>query len=92
VVQVVWFKRDLRIHDHAPLTQATSRGPILAIYVYEPAVISAADFAAQHLGFINESLSELDTELRVRGSRKRSNNRRGGSAMADTVTQLQLDL
>jgi deoxyribodipyrimidine photo-lyase len=69
MIQVVWFKRDLRVHDHAPLTQATSRGPILAIYVYEPAVISAADFAVQHLGFVNESLAELDTELRVRGSR-----------------------
>lgn len=68
MVQVVWFKRDLRIHDHAPLTRATSRGPIIAVYVYEPAVVGALDFAAQHLGFINESLSELDTELRVRGS------------------------
>jgi deoxyribodipyrimidine photo-lyase len=69
MIQVVWFKRDLRIHDHAPLTQVTSRGPILAICVYEPTVIRAPDFAAQHLGFINESLAELDTELRVRGSR-----------------------
>lgn len=69
MVQVVWFKRDLRVHDHAPLAQAATRGPILAIYVYEPAVITAPDFAAQHLGFINESLAELDTELRVRGSR-----------------------
>ena len=57
------------MHDHAPLALAATRGPILAIYVYEPAVIMAPDFAAQHLGFINESLAELDTALRVRGSR-----------------------
>ncbi len=69
MVQVVWFKRDLRVHDHAPLARAATRGPILAIYVYEPAVIVAPDFSAQHLGFINESLAELDTDLRVLGSR-----------------------
>ena len=69
MVQVVWFKRDLRVHDHARLTLASVRGPIIAIYVYEPAVITAPDYATQHLGFINESLTELDAALRILGCR-----------------------
>lgn len=32
-MQVVWFKRDLRITDHAPLRAAALAGPVLALYV-----------------------------------------------------------
>lgn len=32
-VQVVWFKRDLRVHDHRPLSEAAARGPVLAVYI-----------------------------------------------------------
>jgi len=35
-VQLVWFKRDLRVVDHAPLSQAAERGPVLPLYVAEP--------------------------------------------------------
>ena len=35
---VVWFKRDLRLHDHAALTQAASHGPMLCLYVIEPSL------------------------------------------------------
>jgi len=33
---LVWFKRDLRWHDHAALAQASQSGPIRCIYVIEP--------------------------------------------------------
>ena len=32
--QVVWFKRDLRIGDHAPLIEALQQGPVLGLYLY----------------------------------------------------------
>ena len=35
-LQVVWFKRDLRVVDHAPLLEAAQRGPVLPLYVVEP--------------------------------------------------------
>ena len=57
--QLVWYKRDLRIHDHAPLTLAAKTGPCLCSYIYEPELIEAEDFDAAHLEFINESLAEL---------------------------------
>ena len=35
-VQLVWFKRDLRVNDHKPLWNAAAQGPCLCLYVYEP--------------------------------------------------------
>ncbi len=66
-VQLVWYKRDLRAHDHAPLRAAVRAGPTLALYVYEPSIVQAPDFDAQHLSFINSSLAELEERLARRG-------------------------
>ncbi len=62
-VQVVWFKRDLRLSDHGPLTAAAKRGPVLPLYVIEPEIITAADFAPRHWNFIRQCLLELDRGL-----------------------------
>ena len=66
-MQVVWFKRDLRVRDHAPLVEATAAGPIVAIYIYEPDVLTAPYYDASHLRFIEQCLGELDAQLRERG-------------------------
>ncbi|CAN5739234.1 deoxyribodipyrimidine photo-lyase [soil metagenome] len=66
---VVWFKRDLRLHDHAALYHAAQRGPVLCLYVVEPAIWAAPDAANQHYQFILESLRELYTGLRQHGGR-----------------------
>jgi deoxyribodipyrimidine photo-lyase len=65
--QVVWFKRDLRVHDHAPLVEAAKRGPCLVLYVYEPDLLHSPEFDASHLVFINESLAELAENLSALG-------------------------
>ncbi len=65
---VVWFKRDLRVFDHAPLVEAARHGEVLPLYVYEPELLHAPDCAPQHVGFINECLAELDQALAARGS------------------------
>jgi deoxyribodipyrimidine photo-lyase len=57
---VVWFKRDLRWVDHAPLTYASAHGRVMPLWVYEPEQWQQPDAAAQHLAFANECLSELD--------------------------------
>jgi len=68
-VQVVWFKRDLRVIDHYPLASAIRRGPVIGLYVYEPEVIRADDFDPAHLVFINQALAELDRALGRIGGR-----------------------
>ena len=66
-VQCVWFKRDLRVLDHAPLAAAAERGPLVPVYLIEPEVIDAPDFDAMHWGFIRESLHCLQGSLRELG-------------------------
>ena len=64
---LVWFKRDLRVHDHAPLVQASRYAPVLCLYIIEPSLWAAADAATQHYQFLRESLWDLDMALRKRG-------------------------
>ncbi len=66
--QVVWLKRDLRLRDHQPLFQAAKQDELIILYVYEPSVMTAEDFDACHLEFINQSLTELDEALASLGA------------------------
>lgn len=63
VVQLVWFKKDLRVNDHAPLTRACQSGPVLCVYVVEPEIIFNDEFDSSHQVFINECLDELHQRL-----------------------------
>jgi deoxyribodipyrimidine photo-lyase len=66
-VQLVWFKRDLRVADHPPLTRAAARGPVLPLYVIEPGLWQQPDMAGRHWEFIAESLRELREALAALG-------------------------
>jgi deoxyribodipyrimidine photo-lyase len=65
-LQVVWFKRDLRVQDHMPLHAALSRAdlnPVVALYCFEPSLTTAPDYALQHANFATECLFELRQAL-----------------------------
>ncbi len=62
-IQIVWFKRDLRVRDHEPLTRAAASGPVLPIYIVEPELWAQPDAAAQHWEYIATSLRELRESL-----------------------------
>lgn len=65
---VVWFKRDLRVSDHAPLAAAASGGePALGLFVIEPEWLASAEFDVQHLGFTLQALAALRARLAGRG-------------------------
>ncbi|MFZ5505149.1 MAG: deoxyribodipyrimidine photo-lyase/cryptochrome family protein [Pseudomonadota bacterium] len=66
-MQVVWFKRDLRVADHAPLCAAAAAGPVLALYVYEPRLLAEPDVDARHIGFLNEALDDFERRLHALG-------------------------
>ncbi len=66
-LQLVWFKRDLRLHDHAPLAAAARQGPVLGVYLFEPELLTAPDADAQHLAFAVDCITELRARLRRRG-------------------------
>lgn len=61
--EVVWFKRDLRVRDHAPLAQAAARGRVIPLYIIEPSLLAAPDFDACHWTFLHRSLAELREAL-----------------------------
>ncbi|OLV18180.1 uracil-DNA glycosylase [Deinococcus marmoris] len=67
-VQLVWFKKDLRVQDHAPLREAAARGPVLPLFIYESEQLGHEEFTGQHLTYLNDCLRELDANLRVLGT------------------------
>lgn len=67
-VEVVWFKRDLRVYDHAPLSLAASRSPIIPLYIFEPELWRQKDMSYRHYLFLKSSLVDLDKQLLCLGS------------------------
>ncbi len=57
--QVVWFKRDLRLIDHGPLFEAAKYGPVLPLYVIEPALWAEPDLSYRHFYFLSTCLKDL---------------------------------
>ena len=66
-VNVVWFKRDLRIVDHSPLSLAAAHGPVLPIVVIEPELWCQPDMSARQYCFYRECLLELSDALAALG-------------------------
>ncbi|AXI47552.1 deoxyribodipyrimidine photolyase [Sulfitobacter sp. SK012] len=61
---IVWFKRDLRINDHAPLLAASqSNAPIIPLYIVEPEYWQQPFASRRHWHFIRDCLVDLNTAL-----------------------------
>jgi deoxyribodipyrimidine photo-lyase len=67
-VHVVWFKRDLRVRDHAPLAAAARSGAVLPLFVFEPELLTAPDYSERQVHFLLSCLRDLDAALRARGA------------------------
>ena len=63
VLNIVWFKRDLRVHDHAPLSRAAAMGSVLPIYIAEPGLWAGPDASARQWDFVAECLASLQSDL-----------------------------
>ncbi len=68
MVQVVWFKRDLRTVDHAPLAEAAAAGPVLPLYVAEPDLRALPDASRRQWTAIEGALIELRERLALLGA------------------------
>ncbi len=67
-IQIVWFKRDLRIYDHRPLYEASLRNvPTLPLYVIEPDYWKQPFASRRHWQFIHDCLIELNARLKDHG-------------------------
>lgn len=65
MVNVVWFKRDLRLTDHAPLKAALAAGkPLVLLYVFEDFLQDDYHYSDQHWRFVWQSLLAMQHSLR----------------------------
>ena len=65
---LLWFKRDLRIHDHPALALAAREDRVVPLYIVEPEYWALPDTSGRQYTFLQESLSDLQTALRHLGS------------------------
>jgi deoxyribodipyrimidine photo-lyase len=62
--QLVWFKRDLRVSDHAPLLAASqSTEAVLPLYIVEPDYWLQSFASKRHWHFIHDCLVDLNLAL-----------------------------
>ena len=68
---IVWFRRDLRVHDHPALTAAHREADrVVPLFVLDPRLLDAGRFPSRNRAwFMLESLRELRGALRDRGGR-----------------------
>ena len=64
---LVWFKRDLRLRDHAPLAEAMQFESALGLVVIEPAWLASPECDARHVGFYLDCVAQLQRDLAARG-------------------------
>ena len=64
-MDVVWLKRDVRLHDHGPLSAVLQRQDRRAVilYLYEPDQLSQSTVHGSHIAFVNEGLMDLEKQL-----------------------------
>jgi deoxyribodipyrimidine photo-lyase len=64
LINIVWFKRDLRFTDHAPLYNAQLQNlPTLLMYCFEPSTMQHDDSDVRHWRFVYESLQDMQAKL-----------------------------
>lgn len=68
-MQVLWFRRDLRLDDHPALVEACSRGPVLPLFILDPHLLLHPETGPARVAFMLASLQALSRDLRRRGSR-----------------------
>lgn len=64
-INIVWFKRDLRLSDHAPLAAACQQDlPILLLYIFEPILLDDPHYSERHWRFVWQSLVDINHRLK----------------------------
>ena len=66
---LVWYRRDLRIHDHEPLYRAARRGVVIPVFVFDRALLLHPETGSGRVRFMLSCLASLDRDLRSHGGR-----------------------
>ncbi|SFB03858.1 deoxyribodipyrimidine photo-lyase type I [Collimonas sp. OK607] len=66
---IVWFRRDLRLFDHAALHKALRNSQrVIAVFIFDSTILQTLPKRDPRLAFIWHSLQQLKTSLREQGS------------------------
>ena len=66
-MNVVWFKRDLRVVGNEALVEAAKCGPVLPLYILEPELWKRNDLSQRQYIFLCECLYDLNQSLEAIG-------------------------
>ena len=64
---LVWFKRDLRVADHAPLAAAATCDEALGLVILEPAWLHSPECHPRHVAYLLKCVAALRDALAARG-------------------------
>ena len=66
---ICWLRRDLRLHDHASLSNALSSGPTILVFVFDAYILDKLkNKSDRRVTFIYQSLEAMEKELNKKGS------------------------
>ena len=69
VINVVWLKRDVRLHDNEAIANATRDGKrFLLLFPFENMLLNDPHYNERHWNFIKESIVDINIELAAYGS------------------------
>src|SRR5512137_75292 len=93
---LVWFRRDLRVADHAALAAALkSCRRVYCAFVYDRAILdellAAGLRADRRVEFIHGAVAALDDALRARGGGLMITNGRAVDSVVDLARRLKVD-
>jgi deoxyribodipyrimidine photo-lyase len=70
MVALVWFRRDLRVHDHPALCAAlAAHEQIVPVFCLEDRLLHGRHASGPRTAFLLECLTDLDSQLAERGAR-----------------------
>jgi len=68
-INILWFRRDLRLNDNTALSKALDSGfPVLPVFIFDTNIISELRSDDPRVNFIHETLEKISRELNKTGS------------------------
>jgi len=65
IINIVWLKRDLRLHDNEAISNAIKDGRrFLILYAFENILLQDAHYNKRHWNFIKQSIVDINQELK----------------------------
>lgn len=67
MIQLLWFKRDLRLAQNYALVRAIEsvkhKGPVLFLYIHEPGLWASPSYSSRHQVFLRQCLDDLKANI-----------------------------